>query len=324
MTKKSKLDSIFDSLRARGWEPGAAAGWDQEMVDRRYGFLAEQQLKGENLALAAVATELLFKHKPDTVRGVMYSVVSAGWLPDTGKKSYGRIQRLLNNLRKKGAIPFNWIVDNVRSTIKPSSWSGIEDYADTVADCYRKDFWASLPEYVALIVEKDTVAGRVAPVTKEFDVSLHPLRGYSSTSFAWSIARELECIDKPVTIYYIGDHDPSGRDIERSVITSLKAYGNDIEFEWQRLAVRPEQFDQYQIIPLEPKQKDVRYAKFVEQYGERCAEVEAVPATDLREMVRDAILAHIPADDWARLQQIEQQERQTWAGFMDHLQRQAG
>jgi hypothetical protein len=86
-------------------------------------------------------------------------------LPDTSDKSYGRIQRLLGRLRENGTISFSWIVDTVRSTIKPSSWSGLEQFADTVKRAYRKDFWASLPEYVEIIVEKDTIAGKVSPVT---------------------------------------------------------------------------------------------------------------------------------------------------------------
>ncbi len=319
-SRKSRLVSLFDTLRARGWEPGHADGWSEPLTRKNYSAIASARLKGDNLALAAVAVELLAKHQPDTVRGSMYNVVSAGWLPDTGPQSYGRIQRLLNTLRKKQIIPFSWIVDNVRTTIKPSSWSGLADFAETVRDCYRLDFWASLPDYVELIVEKDSVAGRVAPVTREFDVRLHPLRGYSSTSFAWGIAQGWKDIEKPITIYYIGDHDPSGRDIERSIIASLREYSGGRDFQWRRLAVEPWHFDQFNIIPLAVKLKDRRCAKFVEQYGPACAEVEAIPATDLRDIVRAAIESHIPAEQWARLKSIEEQERESWTTAMKTLE----
>ena len=315
---KTKLVSLFDALAAKGWRPGAVGNMDEELVRRNYQILCDARLKQDNLPLAAVATELLALHEPDTVRGVMYSIVSAGWLPDTGKVSYARIQRLLNALRKKGVIPFEWVVDNVRSTIKPSSWSGLGDFADTVADAYRKDFWSQLPDYVEVIVEKDTVAGRVAPVTREFDVRLHPLRGYSSTSFAWGIARGWRGIKKPITVYYIGDHDPSGRDIERSVIECLKEYSGRT-FAWHQLGVNVEDFDRFGILPLEAKQKDRRYRKFVDEFGPRCAEVEAIPANSLRQTLREAIERHIPAERWAQLQLIEQQEKEKWAEMMRHL-----
>jgi hypothetical protein len=54
----------------------------------------------------------------------------------------------------------------------------------------------------------------------------------------------------------------------------------------------------------------------VERYGEKCAEVEAVPADVLRDMVEGAIKSHIPANEWARLQAVEQQERQAWQSVM--------
>lgn len=312
---KTRLASLLESLRSRGWEPGAVAGWDEADVGRVYGRLIKSQFNGDNLPLACVATELLAARQPDTVRGIMYAVVSAGWLPDTGEKSYNRIQRLLKALRTKNVVPYKWIVDNIRHTIKPSSWTGLKDFVETVQDAYRLNFWASLPTCVEIIVEKDTVAGRIEPVTREYDVALRPLRGYSSTSFAWGIAEQWRRINKPITVYYIGDHDPSGRDIERSVIESLTELSGK-SFAWKRLAVEPEHFDRFGIIPLAPKVKDRRYTKFVRDFGERCAEVEAVPADALRDMVREAIESHIPAEQWARLTIIEAAERREWADVM--------
>ena len=278
-------------------------------------ILAETGLYSNTLPLAAVALELLAELKPDTVRGNMYAVVSVGWLPDTGKQSYNRVQRILNVLRKKRVIPFRWIVDNIRSTDKPSSWSGLADFADTVQDAYRKDFWAELPEYVCIIVEKDTVAGRIAPVTRKYDVALHPLRGFCSTSFAYEIGEQWREIEKPIHCYYIGDHDPSGRDIERSVRERLAEF-SERDFSWTRLAVESWQFDEYNIIPLAPKKGDTRYQRFAEEYGDRCAEVEAIPANVLRQMVEDAIVSHIPADQWKRLQAVEVKEKKNWQNFM--------
>jgi len=185
---KAKLVTLFAELRRGGFEPGSVTGWTGTDLAKSYKAIAESGTSAKNLPVAAVATEYLAAHQPDTVRGNMYLVVSAGWLPDTGKTSYNRIQRLLNRLRENYTIPFSWVVDTVRATIKPSSWSGLQDFADTVKQAYRKDYWANLPEYVEIIVEKDTIAGKVASVTREYDVPLHVIRGYSSTSYAWSIA----------------------------------------------------------------------------------------------------------------------------------------
>ncbi len=302
-------------LRDGGWEPGRATGWDEADIEKNYGILLRSGTSWKNMPLTCVSVELLAQHEPDTVRGNMYLVVSAGWLPDTGEKSYNRIQRLLNRLRESGTVPFEWIVDNVRSTIKPASWSGLQDFAEGVRDLYRKSFWAQLPDYVVIIVEKDTIAGKVSQVTREYDVPLHVIRGYSSTSYAWQIAQQWADVTKPIIVYYLGDHDPSGRDLERNIQEKLTRYSKR-GFQWYRLGVNLGHFRLFDINPLQAKKSDKRYKKFVREWGEQCAEVEAIPATNLRQMIRDAIEGHVPEGEWERLQQIEDVEKKQWADFM--------
>jgi hypothetical protein len=318
-----RLATLLRTLRDRGWEPGRAAGWDEALACRWYARLIAARTQSDSLPLACACVELLAAHKPDTVRGNMYLVVSNGMLPDTTKQSYNRVQRLLNRLRIAGAIPFEWVVDNVRQTIKPSSWSGLDDFADTVRQAYRKNFWPNLPEYVEVFVEKDTVAGKVAVVTQECDVPLQPIRGYNSTSFAWDVARKWRQIHKPITVYYVGDHDPSGRDLERDVREKTARFSGK-RVNWVRLAVNPEHFAEYNIRPLAPKKGDKRTRKFVEKWGPDCAEVEAVPATDLRAMIRGAIERHIPAADWERLRAVEAVERRQWNDYMAAINLGAG
>lgn len=316
MNPKTKLVPLFDRLEKGPYQPDG--GWTGEAAIHNCECVASVGFSSKILPVACVATQLLSERKPDTVRGIMYAVVSSGWLPDTSRKSYMQVQRILDTLRKRRVIPFDWITDNIRSTTKPSSWSGLADFADTVRDAYRRDFWASLPDYVCIIVEKDTAAGRITPTTREYDVPLHPLRGFSSTSFAYAIGEQWSRIEKPIHCYYIGDHDPSGRDIERSIRQRLSEFA-ERDFNWSRLAVEPRHFDRFNIIPLEPKKKDTRYKRFADEYGDRCAEVEAVPADVLRDMVKTAITRHIPSDQWDRLQGIEQQEKATWAEVMSKL-----
>ncbi|MFI5380644.1 MAG: hypothetical protein ACHRHE_15205 [Tepidisphaerales bacterium] len=309
-----KLVSVLRTLEAGLWHdelPWAEYDTPERMIDAG--------LAADTLPLACVAYHLLCGRQPDTVRGTMYAVVSAGYLPDTGAQSYGKIQRLLDLLRKKGVIPWSWIVDNVRETNKPSSWSGLQDFAETVANAYRRDYWAGMPEYVCIVVEKDTVAGRVSPITRQYDVALHALRGFSSSSFMYQIAAQWKAIEKSINCYYVGDFDPSGMEIENNIRERLAEYSGK-DFSWHRLAVKPEHFDEFNIIPLAPKMRDTRYRRFVEQYGERCAEVEAVPADALRDMVEAAIKSHIPADgSWERLREQERLERESVRQFTASL-----
>lgn len=299
--------------------------------------------RGGNLPLAIVATDILLCEKPITLRGLMYQVVSAGWLPSTDRVHYARLGRIMTRLRELSVVPFSWLVDGIRSTDKPSSWSGLADYAKTVRDCYRLDFWARLPHYVHLIVEKDAVAGTLAPVTREYDVALSPIRGYSSLSFAHEIAETWNQIDKPIFCYFLGDFDPSGFDLQRDIRDKLERYSDKVcwfgdgtkddekgvEYNakldqyllenmgrgcvhFRRVGVVDRDFDDFNLLPLRIKKTDRRAAKFREEHGDRCAELDAIPSSELRRRVRSIIDAHITnRDEWERLQRIEEAERET-------------
>jgi hypothetical protein len=259
--------------------------------------------------------------------------VSAGFLPSTDQKHYSRLGRVLTTLRERGVVPFNWIIDNLRSTQKPSSWSGLGDYADVVRDCYRKDFWSHLPEYVHIFCEKDAIAGVISPVTEEYDVALSPIRGYVSLSFAHEIAEQWNGIEKSIHAYYVGDFDPSGFDLERDLREKLERYtgmtfGGHLShpmpegyqvISWTRLGVNSEDFDDFNLLPLEVKRKDRRCAKFIQEHGEQCAELDAIPPTEIRRRIREAIESHIPQDEWQRLQEVEAAEKESFAKFMEQM-----
>jgi hypothetical protein len=304
--RKTDLDSLLAQVRVGGWDP--------TLTEHTYRNIIGAGLRSKNLPLAFVATQLALEQNPITLRGLLYRVVSAGWLPSTDREHYTRLGRILTALREAAVVPFKWIVDNVRATEKPSSWSGLEDFADTVRRAYRKDFWASLDEYVHVIVEKDAIAGVLAPVTREYDVALSPIRGYVSLSFAHEIAETWNAISKPIFCYYLGDYDASGFDLERDAREKLTRYCTR-PFNWIRLGVNADDFGEFNLIPLKPKRTDPRFRRFIREHGRECAELDALPATELRRRVEQAILSHIDAERWERLKETERVERESLASI---------
>ncbi|MEO1616826.1 MAG: hypothetical protein AAFV88_13300 [Planctomycetota bacterium] len=302
------LSDLLTRLDSIGWEPALTP----ESMER----LCEIPLRGDSHELAVIAGELAIECQPITLRGLFYRVVSAGFFPSTDKKHYGKLQRLMSTLREYRWIPYEWIVDNLRSTIKPSSWSGLEDFTETVRNSYRKNFWASLPNYVHVFVEKDAMAGVIDPVTHELDVSLSPVRGYTSDSYAHAIGQSFRSIDKPIKCFYLGDFDPSGFDLERSLREKIefhaeKPIGGD-EVTWERLALNQQDFDEFGLHELEVKLTDTRARSFIKEHGERCAEVDALDPKVIRERVRNAIMQYVPSDEWERLKDVERIEREAW------------
>ena len=280
--------------------------------------------RSKSLALVEGATGILDAEHPMTLRQLYYRCVSVGLLRNA-QSEYKRLGNVMTRLREAGDIPLTWIVDHVRTTLKPSSWSGLADFGDTVREAYRKDFWSSLPVHVEVFVEKDAIAGTIQPVTDKYDIGLRVCRGYSSISFAGGIAAEWDGIEKPIFAYYLGDYDPSGFDIERDLRGKLERYSgrciwdsddgidhpDESDAIWSRLAVVADDFDDFNLICLEAKRTDKRYAGFVEKYGDDCTELDALPPVELRRRVEDAIIRHIDKDKWERLQQVEAVERES-------------
>lgn len=278
--------------------------------------------RNSNKPLLLAAREILAQENPMTLRQLFYRLISAGRI--TNKQSeYKRLGRLLTRARECREIPRSWLVDHVRATIKPSSWSGLSDFGETVRRCYRKNFWSDMPAHVAVFVEKDAIAGTIQPVTEDNDVALHVIRGYASVSFAGEIADQWARIKKPIHGYYLGDFDPSGFDIERDLIDKLARYSGKMhiepahfepdamEFSWKRLGVVSEDFKDHNLIRLPVKQSDNRSKAFIAAHGRYGAEVDALPPSVLRERVREAIDSHVDVDAWNRLLQVEELEKKT-------------
>lgn len=328
-TKSEAVKKLLSGLAQIGWESGLSDQWLEK--------ISELPIRGDSFQLAAIATELAYDHKPITLRGLFYRVVSTGYFQSTDKKHYSKLGNLMTTLRRSGCVPYEWIVDNIRSTIKPSSWSGLEDFADTVRDAYRKDFWASLPQYVHVFVEKDAMAGVIEPVTREYDVPLSPVRGYCSDSYAHIVGSQWKQIRKRIHAIYIGDFDPSGFDLERNLREKLAEHSGRIVYQeagdcchdddglgfepflpgeacvsWSRLALNESDFDEFNLYELDPKKSDSRTKRFVERFGDRCAEVDALDPNEIRRRVRDAVTECIPTEQWERLLELERAERETW------------
>lgn len=285
--------------------------------------------RAKNQALFAAALDFLKAERPMTLRQLYYRLASSGeLLPLT--KEYRRLSVVMTRAREAGACSRTWIVDHTRTTLKPNSWSGLEDYWETVQRAYRKDFWASMPVAVEVIVEKDAVAGTIQPVTIKYDVPIRVVRGFASVSFAGEIADEWARCQKPIYVYYLGDFDPSGFEIERDLQKRLERYsgrhcieadpnpeaGTSTAFLWKRLAVDESDFFDFDLLPLEVKDSDPRAAGFIARHGRACAELDAIPPTELRRRVDAAIRSHIDPERWERLQAVEAAEKRSLEGWI--------
>lgn len=249
--------------------------------------------------IAAVEVE-----HPVSLRGVFYRVVSAGAVEKT-EEGYRRVGRQLLKLRRSGEVPYGWITDGTRLHLKPCTWNDVDTMLEDASSSYRRALWADQDAEVIVLSEKDAITGAIYPVTSRWDVELGIVRGYSSETFAYSIAEGIAWAGKPVYVYQLGDHDPSGVDAWRSFQERVWSFdlGGDAEFE--RLAVTVEQIEELDLPTRPTKKADSRSAKFTGG----SVEVDAIAPTILRQLVEDAITQHLDQHELEMTRIAETSER---------------
>jgi hypothetical protein len=274
------------------------------------------------LPAAFILTQLALELQPITVRGLMYRAQAAGLYPDTSDKFYQQTARIILKLRRKGIIPYSWIVDSTRRRLKPSSWSGLREFTEDAVSSYRRDLWTRQRDYIEFFCEKDAMSALIEPVTEEYDVHLNIIRGQVSETFIWNIAEEWKQITKPIFAYYLGDHDPSGLRIEASLTSRLSAFVEK-DFQWERLAITPADFADNQLLGFKVKRKGApgSWKPYIDEHGDRCVEVDAISPDEIRERVRRTIESHIDQREWEQLKNIEEQEKITFQKTMKQFEK---
>ncbi|MGD9645069.1 MAG: hypothetical protein AB7U73_05110 [Pirellulales bacterium] len=251
--------------------------------------------------------EIVFLHRPMTVRQIFYQATVLGLVEKTEAAYRGTVCRLLGLMREEEELPFEWIADNTRWMRKPNSYSGLEQLLADSAELYRRDIWRSQRDYVEIWCEKEALAGVLFYVTREWDVPLMVTRGYASKSYLHGAATTIEAIRKPSYVYYFGDYDPSGLDIARAVNEGLRKYAATSEIHFERVAVTLEQIERWSL-PSRPTKKTDSRAKSFEG---RSVELDAIPPDDLRQLARDCIERHIDSYALEQTRRIESLERDT-------------
>jgi hypothetical protein len=292
-------------------------------------------LSRETIELIMFARMLLVELHPMTLRQLHYAVFSATKIAyDNTRADYRRLGRVTSKARRdyrahelagedldsELLIPPEWIVDELRESEIVSMWADAQGYIEAVRRSYRRNLWQDQPHHVELWSEKATMLATMRPITEKYGVRLRICRGFGSTGQESDIGYLFEGIDKPITVFYIGDHDPSGREIEPDIHRRAQTASGK-EFEITRLAIHPEDIETYNLPPQKIKPKDSRAAAFKRRYGPNAptVELDALPVDVLREGVEGAIRSKIDWDLWNRQVDIQEVELACIRDFADRI-----
>jgi hypothetical protein len=251
------------------------------------------------------AARILAGESPMTIRQLFYRLVSIAAIENT-RNDYQRVSSTLTKARNDGRIDFDSIVDRSRPEYSPNVFEDAAQYARAVSKSYRKDYWQLQPQRVELWCEKDSVIGSIEDLTDKLGVTVRVARGFLSTTKAFDLARAIGGNEKPMTVLYLGDHDPSGRQIETDLSARIRGYG--AKFTIERLAIHSADITKFKLPPLRVKESDSRAAGFLRRYSNRCVELDALPPTELRRRIEQAVTAMLDRELWDRAVIVEQAE----------------
>jgi len=200
-----------------------------------------------------------------TVRQLFYILVSRYELPLT-RRFYKLLVYHLVKLRRVLPWLYAKFVDLTRAYISPP-WA----YGEIEVWC-----------------EKDATRNFIGELAQRYRVPIQVERGFGSLSmFRDALTRARERGVR--RILYIGDFDPSGLMIEEVTAREL---GIKIE----RIAITLDQIEKFKPPSRLVNMRDSRTKAYIQKYGHRCWEVEALDPSVLLHIVEDKLKENVPAE----------------------------
>jgi hypothetical protein len=258
---------------------------------------------------------------PQSVRHLFYLMTDPR-LDEPVEKSdrgYRQVQDRCVKLRRSGLIPYSWIADMSRRGYHVNTFSGAADFVERMAGQYRSDIWAHADYRCEVWAESRSIASVLQRDCEELAVSLFPCGGFSSLSFVHEAAEQHNALLddwRPLQIFYVGDYDPAGVLIDRSLEQEMRRHlSDDVELIFERIAINLDQIEEFDLPTKPRKESDIRSkeVKF-------SVEAEAMPAGTMRRILREKVEGLLPKNALYVAKVAEQSERahlRKMAEFLD-------
>jgi len=265
----------------------------------------------EKISLNNANTERLYQinsivdeYKKDgytlTLRQLYYQLVSRAIIPNVDGE-YRKLGNVLKKGRMAGIIDWAAIEDRIRVPRLPYWSKGVSDALQDTIDQYRINRMDGQDFNIEVWVEKDALSSIVYRVTSHFHVRMMINRGYSSLSAMYRASKRLSDGD---TILYLGDHDPSGIDMIRDIKDRLMLFKTEVNV--VPIALTMEQVRKYNPPPNPAKITDSRSTGYIEKFGDKSWELDALPPKVLSDLVSEAILNLIDVEVFNKRVEIEE------------------
>jgi hypothetical protein len=242
---------------------------------------------------------------PLTGRQIFYRLVGAYGYEKT-EQAYERLTNYLVRARRAGLIGFEKIRDDGASVMEHHHYRDENAFYAHVreqGESYQRDKLANQKVDIRVYCEAAGMMPQLHDVCEDYSVPVYSCSGFDSLTAKWDLAvacrKTFVYQGRKTVILHLGDHDPSGDSIfNDGLVEDIHAFlARDVPHKapedvalFERVALRPEHADEYELDTAPPKESDSRTENWS---GTETCQLEALPPDVLAELLTDAIERHI-------------------------------
>jgi hypothetical protein len=239
-----------------------------------------------------------------TLRQLFYRLVATEVLPNT-RVAYSTLSKVTAKARRDGEFPA--LIDRTRTIHRYQTFADPATAKSWLGRIYRRDRTDGQQYSIYLGVEKAGIVEQLESWFGDLGIPILALGGYTSQTYVDEIMEDVAEQGRPAVLIYAGDFDPSGEDIQRDFCDRADCFEKVI-----RVALTPEQIEEYRLPEQMGKATDSRAARFVATHGKLVqVELDALPPDILRDLYQEAIDRHWDTSEYDRVLRREEKERAT-------------
>ena len=256
----------------------------------------EKRFNNSSLIVIEHANRIIAEHQAEgytlTLRQLYYQFVHRKLIANK-QSEYKRIGSIINDARLAGLIDWDAIEDRMRFLRAVTDYTSPGAFINTQVPQYAEDLWAGQANYCEVWIEKDALSGIIERPCVRYRVPFFACRGYASQSGLYEAGNRLSAIlrqGRDVTIFHLGDHDPSGIDMSRDNDERLNMFARTLaDVRLVRLALTQEQIRTFDLPPDPAKLTDSCASNYMDRFGDTSWELDALPSREIERLVVSSI-----------------------------------
>lgn len=269
-----------------------------------------------------IADKYMAKKIKLTNRQLYYQLVGEAIIPNA-LEIYKRICKLMTDMRYAGLLDWDAIEDRGRVPTMHSEWEDIQSLIESACNAYRLPRWKDEEFYVELYCEKEAMESILKPIADKYHIYFGYNKGYSSASAMYELSKRLKRKIKKgkiATVLYLGDFDPSGRDMVRDIRDRVDEFlGHEYNFEVVPLALTMKQIRKYNPPPNPAKISDPRAGEYIKTYGNVSWELDSLPPEVLMDIAEEGIRDYLHVGRYNAFIAREDKEKKILEDFGESL-----